>query len=151
MFKYENVDGPDIDFSTRKIEFPRVNNGNQESLSLSVSNNGNQELTIFNVYNDNIDFSVDAPFNSLAPGEKRDVTVTYLPGINNWRKSVIFGSNDPDETLASLLLQGNFPYGPMPGDLAPNFDLPLVDKVDNNITLESLKGSPTVIAFFTAW
>ena len=151
MFRYGQVDGADIDFSERKIEFPRVNNGSQESLSISVSNNGNETLSIVSINNNNSDFTVYGPFNSLAPGGKSNVTITYLPGTNNWRKSVIFNSNDPDETQAAILLQGNFPYGPMPGDPAPDFDLPLVGKVDNNITLESLNGQPTLIAFFTAW
>ncbi|MCK5346963.1 MAG: DUF1573 domain-containing protein, partial [Candidatus Heimdallarchaeota archaeon] len=151
VFKYGQIDGPDIDFSSRKIEFPRVNNNSQETLNISITNNGGRTLFISNIDNENSDFTVDAPFNILTPGEKGDVSVTYRPSSNNWRKSVIFNSDDPDENLASVLLQGNFAYGPMPGDPAPNFELPLIGKGNENITLESLKGGPAVIAFFTAW
>lgn len=151
MFKYEHIDGPDIDFSTRKLEFPRVRNNRQESLTFNVTNNGNQTLNIFSIGNDNSDFTVDAPFSSLTPGQTREISVTYMPGTNNWRKSVVFNSNDPDENFATVMLLGNFPYGPMPGDPAPDFDLPLIGYSNDRINLESLKESPTVIAFFTAW
>ena len=48
-------------------------------------------------------------------------------------------------------MRGNYPFGPMPGDQALNFSLPVVGIEDESINLKSLTGGPTVIAFFTAW
>lgn len=151
MFKYEHIDGPDIDFSKRKIEFDRVNTNSQKSQTMTIANNGHQELNILNVDLSDTDFTIDVPFNVLSPGEIKEISVTYSPINNIWRRSVMFSTNDSDENLAHIVLQGNFPYGPMPGDLAPDFNLPSVAKVNGRIDLQSLLGQPTVIAFFTAW
>jgi hypothetical protein len=151
MFKYEEIAGPDIDFSTRKLDFPRVKNNRQETLPIAVTNNGNQILDILNIDDSNSDFKVKASFNSLSPGETKDISVTYSPGQNNWRKNVAFTTSDPDENITSVLMRGNYPFGPMPGDQALNFSLPVVGIEDESINLKSLTGGPTVIAFFTAW
>ena len=116
-----------------------------------ITNNGLEKLDFFNVDFLNSDFNVELPTQFINPGETIEAIVEYSPNSSNWRKSVIFYSNDNDENISSVLMRGNFPYGPMPGAMAPAFSLSPVFKDQGKVTLESLKGSPTVIAFFTAW
>lgn len=153
VYQFGNIYAPDIDFSSRKIDFPRTISGQTSKETFYVTNNGFEKLDIFNIDFLNSDFKVELPSQHIDPGETVEAIVEYSPNSSNWKKSVIFNSNDNDKSMSSVLMRGNFPYGPMPGDNAPGFSLFPVSKDPDpgKVNLESLKGSPTVIAFFTAW
>ncbi len=150
IFKYGQIQGPDIDFSDRKIEFSRTKSGEEKTQSFFISNNGAADLNITNIDYLNADFTIALDKTIINPGETIETVVTYSPNYS-WSDNLIIHSNDEDESAESIRLQGNFLYGPMPGDPAPDFTLPGISIETNYVSLKSLKGNPSVIAFFTAW
>ena len=140
----------DIDFSTRNLEFPRVANGNQGLTNLIMENTGSDYLAINNIQIQQSIFTIPVPTNPIAPGGSLSLPVTYTPNGSTWNSNAIFHSNDTDESSTSIRLTGNFPFGPMPGDQAPNFDLSIVNG-SGNLSRDDLLGNPAVIAFFTGW
>jgi hypothetical protein len=77
-------------------------------------------------------------------------SVTYSPNSGGWNETIAISSNDASLQNQSLRSFGNFSYGPMPGDFAPDFELPIVNGF-GNLSLNDLIGSPTVLAFFATW
>ena len=140
----------DIDFSTRKLEFPRVASGNQGLANLIVENTGSDYLAINDIQIQYSIFTIPVPINPIAAGDSLSLSVTYIPNGSTWNSNAIFHSNDTDESSVSIRLIGNFPFGPMPGDPAPNFDLAIVNG-SGNLSRDDLLGNPAVIAFFTGW
>lgn len=96
---------PDINFSTRFLDFDSVFVTDTLTLSLEVSNPGTDAL--------NIDLFVPPPFTAapsaftLAPRARQIVEVTFLPTTaGSVTDSLIATSNDPDEPRVSLALHG---------------------------------------------
>lgn len=140
----------DIDFSTRNLEFPRVINGNQGLANLIVKNNGSDYLTINDIQIQQSIFAIPVPTNPIAAGDSISLQVTYTPSSSTWNSNAIFHSNDEDESSTPVRLTGNFSFGPMPGDPAPNFNLSIVNG-SGSLSRADLLGNPAVIAFFTGW
>jgi hypothetical protein len=149
-FQIESIPGPDVDYSRRKITFPRVSIGSSATQTFTMTNNGNQDLILNQVQLDNSNFEVFYDNVVLPPGESQEITITYSPQYNDWMASLQFMTNDPDEPVTSIQLTGNFPYGPMVGDTAPYFNLSQVNG-SGEFSLDDLSGHPAVIAFFTGW
>ena len=150
VFRINDNLAVDIDFPTRNLEFPRVVNGNQGLANLIVKNSGSEHLAIDDIQIQNSTFIIPVPTNPIAPGYSLTIPVTYTPNGSTWNSNAIFQSNATDEPTASIRLTGNFPYGPMPGDPAPNFELAIVNG-SGNLSRDDLLGNPAVIAFFTGW
>ena len=150
VFEIESIPEPDVDYSRRKIAFPRVSSGSSSTQTFTMSNNGNQDLVLNLVQLDNPNFEVFYDNVVLPPGESQEITITYAPQDNDWMASLQFMTNDPDEPVTSIQLTGNFPYGPMVGDTAPYFNLSQVNGT-GEFSLGDLSGHPAVIAFFTGW
>ena len=150
VFEYGPVQGPDIDFSKRKIEFPRVNQGNNHSEFFLLENNGPSQLNINGININSSDFLINYDNVVLPAYTSQQVEVIYTPQGNPWSTYVDFFTNDLDESYNQLWFTGNYPYGPMPGDPAPDFTLPIVNG-SGDLSLSDLSGDPVVIAFFTAW
>ncbi len=149
VLEYEHISAADLDISISKLEFPRVPEGESELRTLRVENNGGEVLDLAPSI-DNSDFQVTLDEDVIAPGGETFVEILYTPGDGNWRAFLNLNSNDPDEPAPVVLVTGNYPHGPMVGDAAPGFSLPRVNG-SGYLTLADLEGSPTVIAFFTAW
>ncbi|MFQ6677832.1 MAG: hypothetical protein ACE5D0_05865 [Fidelibacterota bacterium] len=150
VFEYGEIQQADIDLSTRKIEYPRTENGFTSISHIQIENNGLSPLNISGIYINSADFSHNPIELTLQPKTSQSMVVNYSPSGNVWIANLEFLSNDHDENQTRVRLLGNFPMGPMPGDHAPNFTLPVVNGTDN-LSLNDLNGNPAVIAFFTGW
>jgi hypothetical protein len=149
-YEYGEISGPDVDYSDRKIEFPRVAGGASHILSFTMQNSGQSTLVTNDFVQNNDNFIFDFPLLELEPGASQEISVTYNPQDTQWTSVANFWTNDLDELNSQIVSIGNSPYGPMPGDPAPYFNLNQID--DNGyISLNDIIGQPTVIAFFTAW
>ena len=149
--KYQDILTADIDISPHRIDFPRVRTHASESRHFTIENNGNEILNINAVSSTSEDFSYDFNQLEIDPGTSEQVTISYSPNTSDWVENITIHSNDSDEPSISIHAFGNYPYGPMPGDPAPNFNLPIVNEFGHNLSLNDLGGSPTVFVFFTAW
>jgi hypothetical protein len=150
IFQYGAIADPDVDYTTRKIEFPRVPAGSSLTIGLTMSNSGGEPLSILGFQLPNPDFSLTLPAGDLLPGQSYPVTITYTPAGGSWSAQAHIETNDPDEAVTAITILGNYSFGPMVGDPAPSFSLPLVNG-EGNLGLADLAGQPAVIAFFTAW
>lgn len=150
VFQIESIPGADVDYSRRKIPFPRVPGGSSATQTFTMTNHGNQDLVLDLVQLDNPNFDVFYDNVVLPPEESQEITITYSPQDNDWMANLQFMTNDPDEPVTSVQLTGNFPYGPMVGDAAPYFSLTQVNGT-GELSLTDLGGHPAVIAFFTGW
>lgn len=150
VFRFENQTGADMDLSVHKLSFPRTASPSTSTLPLQMNNSGNSVLSIAGYQISNSDFSITIPQLSLNPGQSQEIAVHYTPQGGTWYGTLTFHTNDPDEETVDVRVTGNFPYGPMVGDPAPGFSLPLVNG-NGYMGLEDLAGQPAVIAFFTGW
>jgi len=150
VFEYGPISEPDIDLNTRKIEFPRTNNGSSYFQSIQIENNGLSPLEISAINISSSDFTLNYDNLTLPPQTSQILDVVYTPSGSIWSGNIDFLSNDNDEIQTRLRTLGNFPFGPMPGDPAPNFSLPIVNGT-GNLSLTDLGGQPALIAFFTGW
>lgn len=96
---------PDINFSTRFLDFDSVFVTDTLTLALEVSNPGTDAL--------NIEFLAPAPFAAspstftLGPRAKQIVAVSFLPTIVGvFSDSLLAASNDPDEARVQIPLRG---------------------------------------------
>ena len=150
VFEYGEISGPDIDFSTRKIEFPRTDNGSSYTHTIQIENNGLSPLEISAINISANDFTVYYDDLVLQSHSSQEIDVVYTPSGGIWSSNIDFLTNDDDEIQTRLRILGNFPFGPMPGDPAPDFTLPIVNGT-GNLSLADLAGHPALIAFFTGW
>ncbi len=150
IFQYKEALSADIDLSTRRVEFPRVQNGDVDTTMLIVENTGKTELILSQEQINNPDFIIEVETYTLAAKSSMGVQVVYRPDLGGWLGELVFESNDPDEPTVKIDLVGNHPYGPMVGDTAPDFTLESVNGY-GSISKDVLLGDPVVIAFFTAW
>ncbi|MBT3228113.1 MAG: hypothetical protein HOD43_10705 [Candidatus Marinimicrobia bacterium] len=150
VFNYGEIQGPDIDLSTRKIEFPRVHAHGALTRYLTINNNGHTPLEIIEAALDISDFEIELGDNMVAPDSSVSIPIVYRPGTGSWAEGLTLTTNDPDELGIEITLTGNYPSGPMVGDMAPEFELEVVNGL-GTISTQELFGQPVVLAFFTAW
>lgn len=150
VFEYKSITGADMDISSHRVDFPRVGLNESLTLNFSIENNGSIPLVINPSVSSNSNFSYALDYLEIYPGESSQVHITYSPESSNWTENILLETNDYDESELTIFVRGNYPYGPMPGDPAPNFELASVNEY-GHISKSDLMGSPTVLAFFTAW
>jgi len=150
VFRYEEIQEADIDLSTRKVEFPRVQEIESHILPVTISNNGRLPLEIFETLIDVSDFEVGLDAATLLPDSSLTFSIHYRPGGGYWTEPLVLVTNDPDEPEVEIKITGNYPSGPMVGDMAPDFELDVVNGI-GSISTNELLGQPVVLAFFTTW
>ena len=146
VFEYGEVVGSDVDLSTYELNYPFVENGESYTLSLDVINNGNQVLNVIDAYTTNNEFTYTS-LNNLLPGESQTIDVTYTANSNNSSGSYRIFSNDPDEEQLICETNGNI-NGANVGDIAPNFNLPIIANGSGSFELSDYLGKVVVLAFF---
>ena len=149
-YKFGIINEPDIDFSTRILEFPRTPVCCGDTLDFRLENNGGTSLSITSSQVSNADYTIQISDLDILPGGSTDVHVVYNPASDEWKGELTLTANDPDEPVSTVIFSGNHDLGPMIGDPVPPFELQSVNGF-GTISSESLKGRPVVIAFFTSW
>lgn len=150
ILEYGEISGPDVDFNTRKLEFPRVMERDSHELSLRLQNNGRERLRILDVFLDISDFEYELGSQTIDPDSTTSISIVYRPDLGGWSEQLMLTTNDQDEPVISITLTGNNPNGPMVGDIAPDFELESINGF-GTIGTEELRGQPVVLAFFTSW
>ena len=113
------VPEPDIDLSAASHDFGDVLVGNSQPWTFTVSNVGLGALLISSIVSGHPDFQITAPTSFpqiVGSGGNIDVTVQFAPsseGLKTGAVSIL--SNDPDEGIAVVSVQGN---GVVPGPVA---------------------------------
>ncbi len=150
LYEYGEIQGPDADLSTRKVEFPRVGPRDSFTKRITIQNNGQTHLEIIEAFINISDFEIELGDNTIQPDSSLSIPIVYRPDTGSWAEQLLLTTNDPDEPVIEILLTGNYPSGPMVGDLAPDFELELVGNL-GSLSTNELRGQPVVLAFFTAW
>ncbi len=150
VFEVGEIQDPDLDLSTRKLEFPRVGPRDALTQNITLHNNGQTPLQIIDAFAGDSDFEIDLGDDMIPPNSSISLPVVYRPDIGNWREQLVLTTNDHDEPVIEVILTGNYPSGPMVGDAAPDFELEVVNGL-GTISTDDLLGQPAVLAFFTAW
>ncbi len=150
VFQYEEIQEADIDLNTRKVEFPRVEQIESYTLPVTIVNNGQLPLEIYDAQIDDSDFEVGLAPGILLPDSSLTFPIHYQPGGGYWTEDLTIITNDPDEQEVEVKITGNYPSGPMVGDMAPEFELDVVNDL-GSISTNELLGQPVVLAFFTTW
>lgn len=146
-FKYEEINGPDLDLDTWELNYPYVQNGSTYTMSLHVTNNGNQILTNIDNYTTNSEFVVLNALENLNPGESQIIEIVYNATNANASGSYRIYSNDPDEPEIICETNGNID-GANIGEPATDFNLNYVANGNGNFRLSDHLGKVIVIAFF---
>ena len=146
VFEYGEVDGPDIDLSTYELNYPYVDNGTSYVMSVDVTNNGNSTLNIIDAYTTNSEFSYTL-LNDLNPGETQSIDISYTANAMNASGSYRIYSNDSDEYEVMCETNGNI-NGANIGDIAPDFNLPVIGNGVGTFNLSDYLGEVVVLAFF---
>jgi hypothetical protein len=98
---------PDIAVSEDSLNYGSLFVGASVTDTLIVSNEGTDSLFVSNISSDNTDFTVDITNFSLVPGSNQRILVTFAPSaIGNRTAILTIESNDPDESVITVFLQG---------------------------------------------
>ena len=149
-FRFGAVSGPDLDVSTRDLDFPHVDTGNCLERPLTIWNNGGQTLNLVGVEVNHADFDVSLSVGTIPPGEARAGSVTYCATSENGQGLLTLFTDDPGEPELSIKLDGNSTWGLEVGQMAPDFTLPSVNGF-GDITLSLFRSRVVVLAFFASW
>ena len=146
VFEFGEISGPDIDLDVYELNYPYVNNGDSYTLSLQVINNGNDVLDIVDAYTTNSEFTYNE-LNNLNPGQSQIIDITYTANSINASGSYRIFSNDSDEQQIICETNGNI-NGANIGDLAPDFNLPIIVNGNGSFQLSESLGKIVILAFF---
>ena len=146
VFEFGEISGPDIDLDVYELNYPYVNNGDSYTLSLQVINNGNDVLDIVDAYTTNSEFTYNE-LNNLNPGQSQIIDITYTANSINASGSYRIFSNDSDEQQIICETNGNI-NGANIGDLAPDFNLPIIANGNGSFQLSESLGKIVILAFF---
>ncbi len=149
-FQFGVVSGPDLDVSTRDLNFPHVDTGDCLERPLTIWNNGGQPLNLVSVEVDHADYDVYLMVGTIPPGEARVGSVTYCATSEDGQGLLTLFTDDPDEPEFSIKLDGNSTWGLEVGQMAPDFTLPSVNGF-GDITLSLFRSRVVVLAFFASW
>ncbi|NOZ07892.1 MAG: hypothetical protein GXO91_03310 [FCB group bacterium] len=150
LFEYGPVNGPDIDLSTREINFPQLAPGESDTAMVTVENNGSNMLNFDMVWTTNDEYEVETELPLLVPNHFIDVEIIYTADSQNSFAEYVFRTDDPDEPEVSILLTGNN-NGVQPGQTAPDFTIPVAANGSGNFTLSEHLGEVIILAFFAPW
>ncbi|HHE38190.1 MAG TPA: choice-of-anchor D domain-containing protein, partial [Candidatus Cloacimonetes bacterium] len=109
---------PEIDVSVSEIDYGTQYIGESSLDSLTITNLGEDPLTVFEIYSDNEDYTVDITEFELVTGQTQQVYVTFSPTSEGEITGDLFIlSNDPDESTFIVNLTGT-------GEVLINIDEP---------------------------
>ncbi len=152
VYEYGAEVSPDIRATPDEFVADDVPAGESADAIVTVTNTGVGVLDVTGV---NLGgsgagaFSVDTGPFMLGEDESRDVVVTFTsPGGEDYVASLRLASNDPDEPMTQVYLEGN-PTTLQVGDDAPDFSLPGIDGL--TYTLSDYEGRVVLLAFFASW
>lgn len=143
-YAHGEIEGPDIEFSTRRI------NPNGDALidtSLFVYNYGNSELEIRDITCPAQQFEVDPREFSIDAGDSVELEITYLPDNQGNTQNMRIRSNDEDEASVNIALEGA--GGLSEGDRAPDFTAPLL--AGGNYRLSDMRDRVQLLIFWASW
>ena len=129
-----------------EINYPFVEIGDSYTMTVEVTNNGNSSLNIIDAYTTNSEFSYTV-LNDLLAGETQSIDITYTANAMNASGSYRIYSNDPDEYEIVCETNGNI-NGANIGDVAPDFNLPIMANGTGTFRLSDHLGEVVVLAFF---
>ncbi|NQU67928.1 MAG: hypothetical protein HQ510_08310 [Candidatus Marinimicrobia bacterium] len=150
VFDFGPVDGPDIDLSIREINFPFMEEGESDTITIELANNGSNILEFDWTYITHEDFSAETQLEPLVPYHNYSLDVVYTGNSPNASGVYNFQTNDPDEGIVGIQLTGNY-TGINVGESPPDFSLPIVANGSGIFNLSNQLGKVVVIAFFAPW
>ncbi|MFC1561843.1 choice-of-anchor D domain-containing protein [candidate division KSB1 bacterium] len=135
------VTQPNIIVTTASYNFNSVLIGSQASTIVFAKNTGNADLSISNVTAPS-GFSVSpTSASNIAPGDSAAFTVTFSPtSAISYSGSVVFTSNDPDDSPLSMSIQG---FGEQPAH-------PIITLTQSMLSFESVQVDSSVALTFAA-
>lgn len=142
-YRYGEIDGADIAFSTRRIVPP---DGQLVDTTLTVYNFGQQQLEVSRIACTAERFEVDPVRFDLDSGDSIELSFSYLPHERN-SYPLRFSSNDTDEPSASVSLETSGGIGI--GDRAPDFTASILGGGDYR--LSDMGGRIQLIIFWASW
>ena len=111
---------PDITVMPDSLDYGDVFMGLTITDTLMVINDGTDLLTVVDIVSDHADYTVDTTSFSLAPAESQQVLVSFTPSTAAPIPGMLtISSNDPDEPIVTVLLQGE---GLIPPDISVDPD-----------------------------
>ncbi|MFQ6609456.1 MAG: hypothetical protein ACE5D7_01520 [Fidelibacterota bacterium] len=150
VFDFGQVNGADIDLSIREINFPFMEDGESDTVTVQLTNNGNNILEFDWTYITHEDFSAETQLDPLVPNHSYLLDVVYTGNNPNASGVYNFQTNDPDEETVGIQLTGNY-NGINVGETPPDFSLPIVANGSGMFSLSEQLGKVVVIAFFAPW
>lgn len=151
VFKYGEINDPDIDVSARLLKFKQLEIGESDTLQLGIENNGKNPLNIQAFGITSSDFTVEPQPSRLLFGEKALVDVIYSASSTTGGGTLQIASNDPDESSLLITLEGNTRRSVAVGKPAADFTLPILANGSGTMSLSQLKGKVVVLALFASW
>lgn len=143
-YAYGEIDGPDIEFSTRRID--PVGEGVIDT-SLYIYNQGHEDLEVTNITCNANRFEVD-PDNefSIEVGDSIELSFSWQSAANQ-SYNMRVRSNDSDEGSANIKLESSGGLGE--GDRAPDFTMPLLG--GGQYRLSDQGGRVQLLIFWASW
>src|SRR5207249_4986830 len=136
---------PDLLVSSRLLDYGQVLVGSSSRLSFTISNAGVLPLNVTSIASDNAVFAANVNGFSLAPGQRRDVEVTFTPKVAaSFEANLTVSSDDPDESQLTVALRGTALPAPVievsPTSLAE--ELETGQSAVRTLTIQNSGGSP---------
>jgi hypothetical protein len=151
VFEVDEIVEPDIDVSTRRLDYGEVDIGDTKVLTIEIENSGGAALEIVDIAFTYDDFSVAEPAFTILANTKKKINVTYTAQNSTVGGSMILFTNDPDEAQVFVRMLGNNAAEVQEGDVARIFELPVIANGSGTISLEDLRGRVVVLAMFASW
>lgn len=151
VYEFGPVESSDIDASTRVLDFGEVAFDEQATLQLTLENNGDSPLQVQDIAFTYDDFDTPSKSFTIAPHSEKTIDVIYTPTRLFVGGNMIVFSNDPDEPQIYIETRGNNSDEVQPGDIADNFELPVLVNGSGTLSLEELRGRVVVLAIFASW
>ena len=150
VYEYGEINAPDIDLSSRALDF-KAQIGASETLPLTIENNGGEPLNIPGMAFSDDDYTTPQTTLTIAPRNSKTIDITYTPTRSSAAGNVLFFTNDPDEEELYAQLRGNNACDVQEGDVAPGFNLPVIANGSGLVSLDELQGRVVVLAIFASW
>ncbi|MBT3232990.1 MAG: hypothetical protein HN356_09255 [Calditrichaeota bacterium] len=143
-FNYGEIEGPDIEFSTRRINPP---GDDLVDTTITVYNLGSEVLQVNRISCNAPEFGVDPGQFSINPEDSVEISLTYQPTDQVATSNMQVQSNDTDENRANVALEGI--GGLAEGDRAPDFTAPILS--GGEYTLSDQRGRVQLLIFWASW
>ena len=143
-YTYGEIEGPDIEFSTRRIN---PVGDDPVDTTITVYNLGHEVLEISRINCNAPQFRVDPGRLNVEPGDSAELNVVYQPTADVALSNMQVQSNDTDENRAIVKLEGI--GGLAEGDRAPDFSAPILS--GGEYTLSDQRGRVQLLIFWASW